>query len=69
MTEPADGWLERSGVSLHYVEWKGREEGALRDAPVLLFHGLSSNARYWDRVAHHLRDRRLVALDQRARTR
>jgi pimeloyl-ACP methyl ester carboxylesterase len=28
-----------------------------------LLHGLSSNARYWDRVASHLRSRRLVALD------
>ena len=65
MTEPADGWLEQGGVSLHYVEWKGLYEGARRDAPVLLLHGLSSNARYWDRVARHLEARRVVALDQR----
>jgi len=32
---------------------------------VFLLHGLSSNARYWDRLAHHLTTRRLVALDQR----
>jgi pimeloyl-ACP methyl ester carboxylesterase len=30
-----------------------------------LLHGLSSNARYWERVAGHLPSRRLVALDQR----
>ena len=69
MTEPADGWLERGGVSLHYVEWMGREEereeDGRRDAPILLLHGLSSNARYWDRVARRLEGRRVVALDQR----
>jgi pimeloyl-ACP methyl ester carboxylesterase len=32
---------------------------------VVLLHGLSSNARYWERLARHLTDRRLVALDQR----
>jgi pimeloyl-ACP methyl ester carboxylesterase len=32
---------------------------------MLLLHGLSSNARYWERVAAHLGGRRLVALDQR----
>jgi len=32
---------------------------------MLLLHGLSSNAHYWDRLAAHLGDRRLVALDQR----
>ena len=65
MTEPADGWLERGGVRLHYLDWSP-EAGASRDAPVLLLHGLSSNARYWDRLARHLTTRRLVALDQRA---
>jgi pimeloyl-ACP methyl ester carboxylesterase len=63
--EPADGWLERDGVSLHYVEWTRPVEGARADQPVLLLHGLSSNARYWDRVALRLGDRRVVALDQR----
>src|SRR5712691_8650444 len=32
---------------------------------LLLLHGLSSNARYWERVARHLPERRMVALDQR----
>ena len=64
MSEPAEGWLDRGGVRLHYVEW--RPEGdARRDPPVLLLHGLSSNARYWDRLARHLGGRHLVALDQR----
>jgi pimeloyl-ACP methyl ester carboxylesterase len=63
--EPTDGWLERDGVSLHYVEWAPDPEAALEPA-VLFLHGLSSNARYWDRVARQLGGRRrLIALDQR----
>ena len=62
--EPADGWLERDGVSLHYVEWRD-ESSRGREPPVLLLHGLSSNARYWDRLARNLVGRRLIALDQR----
>ena len=64
MTEPADGWLERGGVRLHYLDWQP-DADARRDAPVFLLHGLSSNAHYWDRLARHLTTRRLVALDQR----
>jgi len=64
VADPVDGWLERDGVSLHYVEW--RPDGAAqREPPLLLLHGLSSNARYWDRLARNLPDRRIVALDQR----
>ncbi len=33
--------------------------------PVLLVHGLSSNARLWDAVARHLAGRRVVAVDLR----
>jgi pimeloyl-ACP methyl ester carboxylesterase len=61
---PVDGWLERRGVGLHYVQWKP-ESGSERHPPVVLLHGLSSNARYWERLARHLPGRRLVALDQR----
>ncbi|HEX9098415.1 MAG TPA: alpha/beta fold hydrolase [Candidatus Dormibacteraeota bacterium] len=64
MTEPADGWLERGGVRLHYLDWSA-EGGSRRDAPVFLLHGLGSNAHYWDRLARHLTSRRLVAIDQR----
>jgi pimeloyl-ACP methyl ester carboxylesterase len=62
--EPADGWLERDGISLHYLEWRG-DPDSRNPRPVLLLHGLSSNAQYWNRVAAHLPGRRLVALDQR----
>jgi len=62
--DPADGWLERDGISLHYLEWAPDPEP--RPAPpILLLHGLSSNAHYWDRVAQHLSVRRVIALDQR----
>ena len=64
MREPVDGWLERGGVRLHYLDWSA-ESGAPRDAPVFLLHGLSSNAHYWDRLSRHLTTRRMVALDQR----
>jgi pimeloyl-ACP methyl ester carboxylesterase len=60
----SDGWLERDGVGLHYLEWMP-EAGARHTPPLLLLHGLSSNARYWERVARHLPGRRLIAPDQR----
>jgi pimeloyl-ACP methyl ester carboxylesterase len=61
--EPADGWLERDGIGLHFLDWKA--EAGANGSPMLLLHGLSSNAHYWDRLSTHLGDRRLVALDQR----
>jgi pimeloyl-ACP methyl ester carboxylesterase len=61
--EPASGWLDRDGIRLHYLEWT--PDGAAAEPALLLLHGLSSNARYWERVAGHLDGRRLVALDQR----
>jgi pimeloyl-ACP methyl ester carboxylesterase len=61
---PSDGWLERDGVRLHYLEWMP-DAGPGRMPPLLLLHGLSSNARYWERVARHLPGRRLIAPDQR----
>jgi len=60
-----EGWFEREGVDLHYLEWKPEDE-AEPGTPILLLHGLSSNARYWERVANRLPHRHLVALDQRA---
>ena len=65
MAEPVDGWLEREGVRLHYVEWRPAAETNQGAPPVLLLHGLSSNSRFWDRVARRLSDRRVIALDQR----
>ncbi|MFI5283961.1 MAG: alpha/beta fold hydrolase [Candidatus Dormibacterales bacterium] len=64
MREPKDGSLERAGVTLHYVEWPA-EPPVAAEPPILLLHGLSSNSRYWDRVAVRLSGRRVIALDQR----
>ena len=55
-----EGWLERDGARLRYLEWPGD-----RARGVLALHGLSSNARFWTRVAASL-GRRFVALDQRS---
>jgi pimeloyl-ACP methyl ester carboxylesterase len=62
-----DGWIERAGVRLHWLEWRPGAGAAPAGEPaVLLLHGLSSNARVWERVAAHLPGRRIVALDQRS---
>jgi pimeloyl-ACP methyl ester carboxylesterase len=56
-----EGRIERDGAGIHYVEWN--PDGVSHAPAILLLHGLGSNARYWDRVASHLRARRVVALD------
>ncbi|HEV8535501.1 MAG TPA: alpha/beta hydrolase [Candidatus Limnocylindria bacterium] len=58
---PREGWLEREDLRLHFVDWPGDGE-----RPVFALHGLSSNARFWSRVAARLDGRRVVALDQRS---
>jgi uncharacterized protein (TIGR03083 family) len=57
------GRLERDGVSLRYLQWN---PDSTELPPILLLHGLSSNAAFWTRLAGHLPKRRLVAIDQRA---
>jgi pimeloyl-ACP methyl ester carboxylesterase len=61
-----DGWFERDGVRLHYVEWEATEPEEGDGTDLLLLHGLSANARYWDRFAARFPQRRVVALDQRS---
>jgi pimeloyl-ACP methyl ester carboxylesterase len=58
---PTDRTVPGDGVALHARDWGG--EGT----PVVLLHGLASNARIWDGVARRLAGggRRVVALDQR----
>jgi pimeloyl-ACP methyl ester carboxylesterase len=47
-------------LNFHYLEWAGREP------PLLLLHGLASNAHFWDLTVPHLERRfRIVAMDQR----
>ncbi|HXB04556.1 MAG TPA: alpha/beta hydrolase [Candidatus Angelobacter sp.] len=59
-----EGYLDREGVRLHWLEWA--PSGTPEPPAILLLHGLSSNARYWERVARSMTNRRLVALDQRS---
>ena len=72
MTDPAAPSAPRSrtrplpsGVDLHVVDWDPAVDADL--PPVLLVHGLASNARMWDGVARDLagRGHRVVAVDQR----
>ncbi len=64
--DPAEGWLQRDGVRLHYLEWPVEDPSEGDGTDLLLLHGLSANARYWERLARRLPHRRVVALDQRS---
>jgi pimeloyl-ACP methyl ester carboxylesterase len=55
--------LDKNSVGLHYLQWNSE---ATSTPPILLLHGLSSNAAFWGRLAAQLPGRRLIALDQRA---
>lgn len=58
---PEDGWLERGGLRLHYLDWGGRDR-----PPVLFLHGGSAHAHWWDFTVPLLAERfRCVALDLR----
>jgi len=62
MLNPVDKFVHVDGIRLHYVEWKGGEP------TLLLVHGLSANARTFDRWAESLAPRyRLIAPDLRGR--
>jgi len=58
---PADRYVEANGLRLHVRDWGGEGQ------PVVLLHGLASNARIWDFVAPLLSTSggRVIALDQR----
>ncbi len=57
---PADRTVTLRGLGFHYRDWGGPGQ------PILLLHGLASNARWWDLTAPHLTSRfRVLALDQR----
>jgi pimeloyl-ACP methyl ester carboxylesterase len=58
---PTDRTVPGDGVSLHVRDWDGG------GAPVVLLHGLASNARIWDGVAQRLTGAalRVAALDLR----
>ncbi|MBI2847032.1 MAG: alpha/beta hydrolase [Chloroflexi bacterium] len=56
-----DGYVSVNGLRLHYLDWDGK--GRL---PVVLVHGLTSNAHSWDLLAESLKgSHRVLALDMR----
>ena len=59
---PTDTFLTIAGLRLHLRDWGGPDT----PPPILLVHGLASNARIWDLLAPLLAPSfRLVAIDQR----
>ncbi|HEX6547157.1 MAG TPA: alpha/beta fold hydrolase [Candidatus Dormibacteraeota bacterium] len=66
MREFVEHWIERAGVRLRVLEWPVLEPDQADGTELLLLHGLSSNARYWERLSRRFPHRRLVALDQRS---
>src|SRR5262245_5740144 len=59
---PTETFLTTNSLRLHLRDWGGPEA----TPPILLVHGLASNARIWDLVAPLLaRDFRVAAIDQR----
>ena len=59
--EPAVRQAQVNGLRLHYVDW-----GETGNPPMVLLHGFSAQARYWDGFAVHMRDAyHVYALDQR----
>ena len=59
--QPGDHFISINGLRLHYLEW-----GAAPAAPVLLLHGGSAHAHWWDSFASAIaNDYRVLALDLR----
>ena len=57
-----------NGLALHVVDWSQNcPEDAEHSTPVILVHGLASNARLWDGAARELTrlGHRVIAIDQR----
>jgi len=61
MRAPEDRFVSVNGMRLHYLDW-----GNQGSPPLILLHGLCSNAHYWDFFADSVRDDfHVLALDQR----
>lgn len=58
-----EGWTTGVGVRLRYFQWQPTVGPPA--SPVVLLHGMSSNALFWLRVAEHMPGRQLVAIDLR----
>ena len=60
MTGATENFIDLGDLAFHYLEWGGSGQ------PLVLLHGLASNAHYWDLAAPYLaRHFQTVALDQR----
>jgi pimeloyl-ACP methyl ester carboxylesterase len=58
---PHSRFLSVGGVNLHYLEW-----GSVENSPLLLIHGGSAHAHWWDHIAAVLaQEYRVIALDSR----
>jgi len=58
---PEDKWLKANGIELHYLDW-----GNPSAMPMVLLHGFTSYARYWDFFARNLKSEyHILALDLR----
>lgn len=59
--EPLENSIAVNGVNLHYVDW-----GNEAKPPLVVLHGFSQQARYWDGFAARMRDDfHVYCLDQR----
>jgi len=56
---PEHGFIVISGLRLHYLDFGGHGK------PLLLLHGVTSNASVWRDLAPRLGSRRVIALDSR----
>jgi len=60
---PTDLFLDLASLRQHLIDWGGPSDAQ----PILLVHGLASNAKIWNFVAPHLAQQyRTVAVDQRS---
>ncbi|HEU4759217.1 MAG TPA: alpha/beta hydrolase [Dehalococcoidia bacterium] len=60
-----DEYVDLRGLRLHYRDWQTPAGGG-RGRPLVMLHGLASNARIWDLTAPLLAERfRVLAADQR----
>lgn len=61
MHTPEGKFIKINDLNLHYLDWGNRDM-----PPIVLLHGLCSNAHYWDFFSNSVSDEyRVLALDQR----
>ena len=61
MRQPEDKFINANGLTLYYLGW-----GKTDATPMLLLHGIGSNAHHWDFFARSIQpDYHILALDQR----